>query len=379
MKRAGGSEQEEEEEMKRPGGSEQEEEEEEEMKRAGGSEQEEEEEMKRPGGSEQEEEEEMKRPGGSEQEEEEEMKRAGGSEQEEEEEMKRAGGSEQEEEEEMKRAGGSEQEEEEEMKRPGGSEQEEEEEMKRAGGSEQEEEEEMKRAGGSEQEEEEEMKRAGGKRKENYIKKSLEENADQEVRAKPGEDVLLRCNSSTDAAIIKLEWSRPELKDNVFFFRDNRKYEIFQDLRYRGRVELKDPEIKNGDASVLLKNVDIEDTGTYECRVITLSNNRRKRNVREFVRSVHLSVSEGPEKEINHEHQYGDANDEQPEGSRGYAVLGVSLGLVCSGEQDDLSVTQRFTESKVKGQSARFLRVRALGSCGSERSVPAGQSALFLQ
>ncbi|KAJ4922838.1 hypothetical protein JOQ06_006502 [Pogonophryne albipinna] len=76
--------------------------------------------MKRPGGSEQEEEEEMKRPGGSEQEEEEEMKRPGGSEQEEEEEMKRPGGSEQEEEEEMKRAGGSEQEEEEEMKRPGG-------------------------------------------------------------------------------------------------------------------------------------------------------------------------------------------------------------------------------------------------------------------
>ncbi|XP_033984185.1 uncharacterized protein LOC117480811 [Trematomus bernacchii] len=149
--------------------------------------------------------------------------------------------------------------------------------------------------------------------------------------AKLGEDVTLQCNSPTDAAITLLEWSRPELKDDyVFYFRDNRLYDNYQDPRYHGRVELKDPEMKNGDASVLLKNVDIDDTGTYECRVITPSNNRRKRNLREFVHSIHLIVSEGPEKEINDEHhQYGDANDEPPGGHGGDVGLAVGLGLVC--------------------------------------------------
>ncbi|XP_033984202.1 sodium channel subunit beta-2-like isoform X1 [Trematomus bernacchii] len=108
--------------------------------------------------------------------------------------------------------------------------------------------------------------------------------------------------------------------------------EIFQNPRYRGRVELKDPQMKNGDASVLLKNVNTNDTGTYECRVITPSNNRRRRDVgnRVLVSSVHLIVSEGPEKEIKNEHhQYGDANDEPPGGARGRVGLGVSVGLVC--------------------------------------------------
>ncbi|KAJ4918881.1 hypothetical protein JOQ06_024574 [Pogonophryne albipinna] len=165
------------------------------MKRAGGSEQEEEEEMKRAGGRGGDEESRRVRAGGRggdeetrrvraggrggdeetrrvKQEEEEEMKRAGGSEQEEEEEMKRAGGRGGDEESRRVRAGGRGGDEESRRVRAGGRggdeesrrvrEEEEEEEMKRAGGSEQEEEEEMKRAGGSEQEEEEEMKRAGG-------------------------------------------------------------------------------------------------------------------------------------------------------------------------------------------------------------------------
>ncbi|XP_034059055.1 V-set domain-containing T-cell activation inhibitor 1-like [Gymnodraco acuticeps] len=146
------------------------------------------------------------------------------------------------------------------------------------------------------------------------------------LRAKPAEDVTLPCNSSRDAAITKLEWNRTELKHYVFYFSDNRQNENYQDPRYHGRVQLKDPKMKNGNASVLLKNVGIDDTGTYECWVITHSNNRRKRNERELVRSVNLIVSEGSEKHLKN----GDANDEQPEGSGGHVVLGASLGLVFS-------------------------------------------------
>ncbi|KAL3050934.1 hypothetical protein OYC64_001249 [Pagothenia borchgrevinki] len=135
--------------------------------------------------------------------------------------------------------------------------------------------------------------------------------ARESLKRKSGEDVLLRCNSSTDAAITKLEWKRPELDDDyVFFFRNNRLYENYQDPRYRGRVELNDPEMKNGDASVLLKNVTVNDSGTYECWVITSQTRRRRAADEKPVSSVHLSVSEGPE---------------HPGGPRGYVGLGVVL------------------------------------------------------
>ncbi|KAI4790093.1 hypothetical protein KUCAC02_034836 [Chaenocephalus aceratus] len=136
------------------------------------------------------------------------------------------------------------------------------------------------------------------------------------MKAEPGQDVTLQCNGPTDAAVTVLEWKRPGLEDSVFYFRDNRLIESIQDPRYRGRVQLKDPEMKNGDASVLLKNVDIEDTGTYKCWVTTLSNDLL---MRELVHSVLLVVSEGPKKEIN---------DEQPGGSRGYVVLVLVCFLV---------------------------------------------------
>ncbi|XP_071062673.1 coxsackievirus and adenovirus receptor homolog [Pseudochaenichthys georgianus] len=146
------------------------------------------------------------------------------------------------------------------------------------------------------------------------------------VKAKPGQDVTLQCSSSTDAAITLVGWKRPGRERYVFYFRDNRLIERFQDPGYQDRVQLKDPEMKNGNASVLLKNVTEEDSGTYECRVATLSNNRRKRNVGELVSSVNLTVSEGPEQPGGPEKEI---NDEQPEGSRGLVELGVSVGLVC--------------------------------------------------
>ncbi|KAJ4949710.1 hypothetical protein JOQ06_021219 [Pogonophryne albipinna] len=106
------------------------------------------------------------------------------------------------------------------------------------------------------------------------------------LEAKPKDDVTLQCNSPTAANVTKLVWSRPELKDvNVFFFRDNRLNEN-QDQRYRGRVELKDRQMKNGDFSVVLKNVTVDDTGTYKCLVTPSS------MPTELVNSVHLSVSE---------------------------------------------------------------------------------------
>ncbi|XP_035849879.1 nectin-4-like [Sander lucioperca] len=90
------------------------------------------------------------------------------------------------------------------------------------------------------------------------------------ITAKPGEDVPLHCQGPRDADIPGILWSRPDLGSDkyVFFFRGNRPYENYQLPSYSGRVNLSDPEIKDGDVSVVLRNVSINDTGTYECQVI---------------------------------------------------------------------------------------------------------------
>ncbi|XP_038586537.1 V-set domain containing T-cell activation inhibitor 1-like [Micropterus salmoides] len=92
----------------------------------------------------------------------------------------------------------------------------------------------------------------------------------QEVKVKPGEDVTLQCQSHRGADISLIGWSRTDLKPDdsfVFLFRDGGSNENNQHPSFRGRVNLRDPEMKNGDASVILKNVDINDTGTYECQI----------------------------------------------------------------------------------------------------------------
>lgn len=110
----------------------------------------------------------------------------------------------------------------------------------------------------------------------------------QEIKAKSGDDVTLHCQSPRDEAISLLVWIRPDLKtdDYVFFFRENRPYEHYQHPSFRGRVQLRDPEMKDGDVSVILKNVNINDTGTYECRVLGNSTEP------ELMKTINLKVED---------------------------------------------------------------------------------------
>ncbi|KAF3698322.1 V-set domain containing T-cell activation inhibitor 1 B7 -like protein 4 [Channa argus] len=102
----------------------------------------------------------------------------------------------------------------------------------------------------------------------------------------PRDDVLLLCQGPRGADIIFVSWIRPDLESegSVFFFRDDLTYEAYQHPAFHGRVELRDPQMKDGDVSLILKNVTINDTGTYECYV------RIKGNSPQLVNSVHLKV-----------------------------------------------------------------------------------------
>ncbi|KAL4008199.1 hypothetical protein ACER0C_002051 [Sarotherodon galilaeus] len=111
-----------------------------------------------------------------------------------------------------------------------------------------------------------------------------------ELKVRPGEDSILQCRGPRDDVIILLEWRRSDLKSDtyVFFFRNQRLYENYQHEFFKGRVELRDPSMKDGDVSVILKNVSTSDTGTCECEITT----RNKEGVMtETKHSVNLTVT----------------------------------------------------------------------------------------
>ncbi|KAK2863472.1 hypothetical protein Q5P01_003005 [Channa striata] len=103
------------------------------------------------------------------------------------------------------------------------------------------------------------------------LKYFLKCSAFEEKTAKPGDNIPFQCEGPTDADIdsVMLRWSRPGLKSEeyVFYFRDKRVHEDFQHESFHRRVELMDPKMKNGKFSVIVKNVTINDSGTYECYV----------------------------------------------------------------------------------------------------------------
>ncbi|XP_026181628.1 V-set domain-containing T-cell activation inhibitor 1-like [Mastacembelus armatus] len=87
---------------------------------------------------------------------------------------------------------------------------------------------------------------------------------------KPGQDVPLKCQDRRNVTITLIKWQK-QGHGYVFYYRDELIYENYADESFRGRVHLNDPTMKNGNVSVILKNVTINDTGRYECLTGTSS------------------------------------------------------------------------------------------------------------
>ncbi|XP_076737228.1 sodium channel regulatory subunit beta-3-like [Maylandia zebra] len=115
----------------------------------------------------------------------------------------------------------------------------------------------------------------------------------QDVQAKFGEDVTLQCQITTDERISVVKWSRPDLNTDgyVYFYRNKRFYENYQHPSFHGRVKLRDPEMKDGDVSVILKNVTFNDTGMYECHIAVRNPVRSKRAHTEISLFIDLTVT----------------------------------------------------------------------------------------
>ncbi|KAM9718316.1 coxsackievirus and adenovirus receptor homolog isoform 2-T2 [Menidia menidia] len=142
----------------------------------------------------------------------------------------------------------------------------------------------------------------------------------QRIRAEAGQDsVTLPCGAGKETEIRAVEWSRPDLDpDYVLLFRDGQTDSEGQHPSFRNRVDLQDRQMKDGDASVILKNVKIEDTGTYECRVKTKSD-----SVPALLSSIHLVVSPPGTQEGGDKGRRG----KEGGGKEGGGSLGLTVGL----------------------------------------------------
>ncbi|XP_039879024.1 programmed cell death 1 ligand 1-like isoform X2 [Simochromis diagramma] len=94
--------------------------------------------------------------------------------------------------------------------------------------------------------------------------------ADQKnITAESGQDVTLTCRAPNNNPIIVLKWSRADLRDEYVLLYKNKRIEPDdQHPSFKNRVHLEDRQMKDGDVSLILNNVTINDTGAYECRVI---------------------------------------------------------------------------------------------------------------
>ncbi|CAI5660015.1 coxsackievirus and adenovirus receptor homolog [Oreochromis niloticus] len=118
--------------------------------------------------------------------------------------------------------------------------------------------------------------------------------ADQnDITAKAGQDVILPCQAPNNNIILGVEWSRADLGNKyLLFYRDGRLDPDNQHPSFKNRVDLRDTQMKDGDVSLILKNVTTNDTGTYECRVSQEGTNRNKRAILDGkpISSITLSV-----------------------------------------------------------------------------------------
>ncbi|XP_039464128.1 programmed cell death 1 ligand 1-like [Oreochromis aureus] len=138
--------------------------------------------------------------------------------------------------------------------------------------------------------------------------------ADQKIiTAESGQDVTLTCRAPNDNIIV-VEWSRDDLGDEqcVFVYRNGRPLDD-QHPSFKNRVDLQDRQMKDGDVSLILKDVTINDTGTYECRVV-----QREGDGIKLINSTHLHV-------VPPGHTGGQEKDEDKEKEDG--SVGLIAGL----------------------------------------------------
>uniref|UniRef100_A0A3P8QCH3 Ig-like domain-containing protein n=1 Tax=Astatotilapia calliptera TaxID=8154 RepID=A0A3P8QCH3_ASTCA len=114
--------------------------------------------------------------------------------------------------------------------------------------------------------------------------------SDKTITAESGEDVTLTCRAP-NKKIIVIVWSREDLKDEyVLFYQKAQFVPEYQHPSFKNRVDLQDRQMKDGDVSLILKDVNTADSGTYECRLVSGTKRRRRDISTEPISIIYLHV-----------------------------------------------------------------------------------------
>uniref|UniRef100_A0A669B8F4 Ig-like domain-containing protein n=1 Tax=Oreochromis niloticus TaxID=8128 RepID=A0A669B8F4_ORENI len=95
------------------------------------------------------------------------------------------------------------------------------------------------------------------------------------IKAVVGQTVTLPCQApKNNNSIIAAEWSRNDLGDKYLLLYWKEQFDPKkQHPSFKNRVDLQDRQMKDGDVSLILKDVTTTDSGTYECRVVQRGTN----------------------------------------------------------------------------------------------------------
>ncbi|XP_039892301.1 uncharacterized protein LOC120736330 isoform X3 [Simochromis diagramma] len=101
------------------------------------------------------------------------------------------------------------------------------------------------------------------------------------ITAVLGENAILPCRVlDGNKTINGLEWSKPELEtEYVLLYRDGHLDLFKQHPSFKDRVDLQDRQMKDGDMSLILKNVTTADAGIYAVRKIPETKRRKRANL----------------------------------------------------------------------------------------------------
>ncbi|MEQ2227137.1 hypothetical protein ILYODFUR_034684 [Ilyodon furcidens] len=140
----------------------------------------------------------------------------------------------------------------------------------------------------------------------------------QRLSAVVGGEVTLPCDATGYVPLKVVEWSRPDNNlEYVLIFNNQTPDPDIPKQSYQGRVHLKNRE--NGDVSLVLKNVTVEDRGTYECYVLKKTN--RQKRALQPISIIHLDVASPPP---------GDKDGNKEDGVKERGHIGLVVGVMFS-------------------------------------------------
>ncbi|XP_038163606.1 programmed cell death 1 ligand 1-like [Cyprinodon tularosa] len=184
--------------------------------------------------------------------------------------------------------------------------------------------------------------------------------ADQiKIPAETGQPVTLPCKLASSSQVIVVQWSRTDLgSDYVLLYRDGRIDPFNQHQSFKNRVDLQNRNMKDGDVSLVLKDVRTEDGGTYECRVVQTGTGRKKI----LISTISLEVAAPPPG--HHEKLIGDRPDQEEDDKHSETAekdggtqetpaptppAGIKAEVKKDGENDDLEEQKAPYAEPLKG------------------------------